>query len=114
MHGLYISHPYVTIERPSSATHVCAAAQAKICLVCLQLVQGAEAKALYGLVLNYKALQALVERLVQDSTLTGDQVSEILQGAGLRYFPDPYVEGFTWGPDGGLVYPGMQDEVRHA
>lgn len=77
----------------------------------LQLVQGAEAKALYGLVLNYKPLQALVDRLVESSTLTGEQVGQTLEGAGLRYFPDPFVDGFTWGQDGGLVYPGVP-EVR--
>ena len=77
----------------------------------MQLVQGAEAKALYGLVLNYKPLQALVDRLINDSTLTGEQVGQTLEGAGLRYFPDPFVDGFTWGQDGSLVYPGMAEQV---
>lgn len=77
----------------------------------VQLVQGAEAKALYGLVLNYKPLQALVDRLIEDSTLTGEQVGQVLEGAGLRYFPDPFVDGFTWSQEGGLVYPGMPEQA---
>lgn len=77
----------------------------------MQLVQGAQAKALYGLVLNYKPLQALVDRLVEASTLTGEQVGQTLQAAGLTYFPDPFVDGFTWSQEGGLVYPGMPEQV---
>ena len=77
----------------------------------MQLVQGAEATALYGLVLNYKPLQALVDRLINDSTLTGEQVGQTLEGAGLRYFPDPFVDGFTWGQDGTLIYPGQAEQV---
>lgn len=77
----------------------------------MQLVEGAQAKALYGLTLNYKALHALVDRLLRDSTLTGEQVAEVLNGAGLVPFPDPFVEGFTWDENGRLVYPGMEDQV---
>ena len=76
----------------------------------LQLVEGAEAKALYGLTLNYKPLEALVERLLRDTTLSGEQVSEVLEGAGLVPFPDPYVEGFHWDDHGRLIYPGMPDQ----
>lgn len=77
----------------------------------LQLVEGAEAKALYGLTLNYKPLEALVDRLLRDTTLSGDQVAEVLNGAGLIPFPDPFVEGFKWDDNGRLIYPGMPDEV---
>lgn len=81
-------------------------------LLCfLQLVEGAEAKALYGLTLNYKPLEALVDRLLRDTTLSGDQVAEVLNGAGLIPFPDPFVEGFKWDDNGRLIYPGMPDEV---
>ena len=40
-------------------------------------------------------------------TLSGKEVVETLEGAGVHHFPDPYVEGFLWGEDGGLQYPGM-------
>lgn len=80
-----------------------------MCLV--QLVEGAQAKALYGLALNYKPLHALVDRLLRDSTLTGEEVAEVLNGAGLVPFPDPYVEGFTWDDNGRLIYPGMEEQV---
>lgn len=80
----------------------------------LQLIEGAQAKALYGLTLNYKALHALVDRLLRDSTLTGEQVAQVLKGAGLVPFPDPFVEGFAWDAQGRLVYPGMEDQVMSA
>ncbi len=78
----------------------------------LQLIEGAEAKAFYGLALNYKPLQALVERLLVKETLSGKEVAETLEGAGVHHFPDPYVEGFLWGEDGGLRYPGMPTKAR--
>ena len=39
-----------------------------------QLVEGAEAKAYYGLAVNYPALEALVERLLVKETLSGNEV----------------------------------------
>ena len=39
-----------------------------------QLVEGAEAKAYYGLAVNYRALEALVERLLVKETLSGNEV----------------------------------------
>jgi cell division protease FtsH len=79
-----------------------------------QLVEGAEAKAYYGLALNYGPLRALVNRLLVKETMTGKEVIETLEGAGLVRFPDPYVAGFGWSPGGGLVYPGMSEEVPHS
>lgn len=77
----------------------------------VQLIDGAEAKASYGLALNYKPLQALVERLLVKETLSGQEVAETLNGAGAIPFPDPYLEGFQWGADGGLRYPGMPTQA---
>ena len=77
----------------------------------MQLVEGAEAKAYYGLAVNYKPLQALVERLLVKETMSGKEVAETLEAAGVVRFPDPYVEGFAWAGNGGLVYPGMPSEV---
>ena len=74
-------------------------------------MEGAQAKALYGLTFNYKPLHALVDRLLRDSTLSGEEVAEVLDGAGLVPFPDPFVEGFTWDENGRLVYPGMEEQV---
>ena len=78
----------------------------------MQLIEGAQAKAFYGLALNYRPLHALVERLLVKETLSGKEVVETLEGAGVHHFPDPYVEGFLWGEDGGLQYPGMPPQVR--
>ena len=77
----------------------------------MQLVEGAEAKAYYGLAVNYAALQALIERLLVKETLSGKEVTETLEGAGVIKFPDSYLAGFGWAPSGGLVYPGMPEEV---
>ncbi len=46
----------------------------------MQLIEGAEAKAFYGLALNYKPLKALVERLLVKETLSGKEVAETLDG----------------------------------
>ncbi|KAL0023671.1 hypothetical protein WJX77_011852 [Trebouxia sp. C0004] len=75
-----------------------------------ELIEGAEVKALYGLTLNYKPLEALVERLLRDTTLSGEQVADLLNEADVIPFPDPFVEGFKWDDNGRLVYPGMPDE----
>ena len=40
------------------------------------------------------------------------QVREIVQEAGLKPFPDPFVEGFKYDEEGRIVYPGMQVQVR--
>ena len=37
-------------------------------------MEGAEAKAYYGLAVNYRVLEALVERLLVKETLTGNEV----------------------------------------
>ncbi len=84
------------------------------CCCVMQLIEGAEVKALYGLTLNYKPLEALVERLLRDTTLSGEQVADLLNDAGVIPFPDPFVEGFKWDDKGRLVYPGMPDEVCSA
>ena len=80
----------------------------------LQLVEGAEAKAMFGLAVNYKPLQALVETLERDEVLTGGQVADILEANGAARFPDPFVEGFGFDENSKLVYPGMPKEVRPA
>ena len=42
----------------------------------LQLLDGAEAKAYWGLALNYKPLQALVDVLVAEETINGERLTE--------------------------------------
>lgn len=55
-----------------------------------------------------------MERLLIKETLSGKEVAETLEGAGVIPFPDAYVEGFTWGQDGGLRYPGMPTQASNA
>ena len=69
-------------------------------------MQAAEAKAYYGLTHNYEALQALVEALLDQGSLTGAQVRDIMAAAGTQPFQQPYLEGFGWGRDHHLTYPG--------
>ena len=43
----------------------------------MQLLDGAEAKAYWGLALNYQPLQALVDVLVAEETINGDRLAEV-------------------------------------
>ncbi len=43
----------------------------------VQLLDGAEAKAYWGLALNYKPLQALVDVLVNEETINGERLTEV-------------------------------------
>ena len=66
---------------------------------------------MYGLTINYAALAALVEALLEKDTLTGAEVRAILTKHDAKPFPDPYVDGFGFDADQRLVFPGL-DEVR--
>eukprot|EP00951_Prasinocladus_malaysianus_P034239 scaffold344091_cov43-Prasinocladus_malaysianus.AAC.1 len=70
------------------------------------LMDGAETKAYYGLVKNYKALEALVERLLEVDSMSGAEVRGILEKNGVERLPDPFVKGYHWTEDGALVAPG--------
>ena len=48
----------------------------------VQLLDGAEAKAYWGLALNYKPLQALVDVLVAEETINGEQLAEVTSMTG--------------------------------
>ena len=69
-------------------------------------MEGAEAKASFGLAVNYKALEALVEALVSKETLTGKEVQDILEANDVVRYPDPFVDGFGWDNEGSLFFPG--------
>ncbi|WIA15942.1 hypothetical protein OEZ85_012685 [Tetradesmus obliquus] len=71
----------------------------------LELLEAAEAKAAYGLAINWKPLQALVDTLLQRGVLQGKEVAHILETNGVIHFPDPYTVGFGWEDDGSLLYP---------
>ena len=70
-------------------------------------MEGAQAKALYGLTINYTALSALVEALLERDTLTGVEVRQIMAEHNAISFPDPYVAGFGWDDDGLITFPGL-------
>lgn len=74
----------------------------------MQLINGAQAKAYYGLVVNYEALQALVETLLEREMMGGPEVAALLEKHNVKKFPDPWVQGFYWDDDGFLAWPGME------
>jgi len=69
------------------------------------LLDGAETKAYYGLVRNYKTFEVLVDSLVEKGTLSGVQVQEIMEATGAVPFKDPMIKGHYWTEDGALVTP---------
>ncbi|KAK9861664.1 hypothetical protein WJX84_001635 [Apatococcus fuscideae] len=71
-----------------------------------ELLQAAEAKAYYGLAVNYKALEALVRTLTEDTSISGAQLQSLMQDNSIQFFPDAFTEGFTFDDDGILQYPG--------
>ena len=71
-----------------------------------ELLEAAEAKAYWGLAANYDALHALAEKLEAAESLTGGEVASLLEGAGVEKYQTQFVDGFNWGEDGSLVWPG--------
>jgi cell division protease FtsH len=79
----------------------------------VDMLEAAEAKAYYCLAVNWPALRALSDALLENGTLDGRAVSRVLEGAGVVRFPDPYLSGFGWGKEGQLLYPFRpKDEVE--
>lgn len=72
----------------------------------MQLLNAADAKVVYGLVRNWEPLKAIVEELMEEETISGDRLMQILLENDAEFFPDPFVAGFGRGEDGNAVYPG--------
>ncbi|CAG9461153.1 unnamed protein product [Pedinophyceae sp. YPF-701] len=71
-----------------------------------ETMEGAEAKALYGLCTNWKALEALVTACTEREALTGKEITDVLEGAGVKRFPDDRLDGFGFDAEGNAVWPG--------
>lgn len=73
----------------------------------VSLLESGEAKAYYGLAVNWKPLLALADALEERGSLRGKQVAHILETAGCVHFSDPYVAGYGWDAAAGgrLTYP---------
>lgn len=79
----------------------------------VQLLQAAEAKAYYGIAVNYKALEALIRVLTEETSITGVKLRTLMEDNNIQYFPDAFTEGFNFDDDGILQYPGAPGtEVR--
>lgn len=63
-----------------------------------QLVEAAEAKAYYGLAVNYRALTALAKELMEQESMTGAEVRAVLEREG--------EEGRSLGNSFGVAQPG--------
>jgi len=80
--------------------------QSRVALAdCIELLEAAEAKAYYGLAVNWKPLQALVTSLLDRGVMQGEDVRNVLESNGVIHFPDPKLEGFGWDKEGLLDYP---------
>lgn len=75
----------------------------------VELLEAAEAKAYYGLAINWAALAALTEALLERGVLQGAEVGAVLEAAGVIHLPDPYTRGFGWDAAGELAYPFKQE-----
>lgn len=96
---------YINKERSRSVANI-STPLARIAMEeCTALLEGAEAKAYYGLASNYAALEKLVDVLVEEETISGQQLAAILQEAGVKPFSTPFVEGFGWDEHGELIFP---------
>lgn len=71
----------------------------------VELLEGAEAKAYWALASNYSALEKLSNALYEQETLTGEEVSQIVESCNPIKFDAPYVNGFSWSENGELVWP---------
>lgn len=74
-----------------------------------ELVESAEAKAYYGLAANYAALAALADQLMQTESMTGQELGELLEHKNVKKFEAPFVDGFSWGKNGQLIWPGATE-----
>jgi cell division protease FtsH len=80
----------------------------------VELLEGAEAKAYWALVSNQAALQKLSGALLEQETLTGEEVAELIESTNPKKFDAPYVTGFHWNDSGELVWPEKMDSNRAA
>ena len=80
----------------------------------VELLEGAEAKAYWALASNYAALEKLSDALYEQETLTGEEVSQIIESCSPVKFDAPYVSGFSWSEDGELVWPEKSQQENGA
>ena len=80
----------------------------------VELLEGAEAKAYWALSTNYEALETLSKVLFEQETLTGEEVTDLMESCNVTKFDAPYVSGFSWNADGELVWPAKTGESGSA
>lgn len=71
----------------------------------VELLEAAEAKAYYGLAINWKPLEALVQALLDRGVLQGKEVAHILETNGVIHFTDAFTAGYGWDETGTIKYP---------
>ena len=70
------------------------------------MLDAAEAKAYYGLATNFKALEALIELLIEKETIGLSDLTKVATQHNLLEFKSPYVSGYGWDANGCLLFPG--------
>lgn len=61
---------------------------------CRDLLEAAEAKAYYGLAMNYGALEEIVDSLMQRDFISGEELDKIFKANQSTSFPDPFLMGY--------------------
>jgi len=70
-----------------------------------EILESAQAKAFYGLAMNWRALNALTDALMTKDTIVREELERIFEASGVRKFRDDALEGFGWDEQGRVVYP---------
>lgn len=68
-----------------------------------ELIEAAQAKAFYGLALNWRPLSALVDALMSKDTLIRSEIIDILEKNGVKKFTNDALDGFGWDDTTGKV-----------
>jgi len=70
-----------------------------------ELLEAAQAKAFYGLAMNWKALGALTDALCEKDTLVRTEIMEIMDRHNVKRFTADGLDGFGWDASGKVTYP---------
>merc|ERR1712007_219608 len=60
------------------------------------ILAAAEAKAYYGLSINYQSLEALSSKLDQNHSVSSKEIKKLIENNKLICFPSPYLAGFSF------------------
>eukprot|EP00210_Caulerpa_lentillifera_P005084 g4856.t1 len=73
---------------------------------CRELLDAAEAKAYYGLAMNFAAIDTLVQLLLEKETIGTEDLAKVMKKHNISEFQSPFLKGFGWDEGGNLRFPG--------